>query len=236
MALPVLVLRPQPGADEMAEQLAKENFAPVLAPIFQISALGISLPKLSGFSALIFTSANGVRQFARLSSERKLPVLAIGPRTAQSADDAGFEQVRHFDGNRTELLAALQRDASYLHLHGAHQAGNLSAEAKSHGLSCQSLAIYRSQALNSLPASACAFLQKPDGAIVFFSPRAAQIFNHLANNQGLLDNTKRFYAITISSSVAGNLNPHQWKAISIASRPNMAGIISALRKLSENKV
>ena len=236
MAMPVLILRPQPGADEMAAQLTREGFAPVLAPIFEISTLGISLPQLSGFSALIFTSANGVRQFAQLSSARNLPVLAIGPRTAQSARDAGFIEVQHFAGDRAKLMAALQRDASYLHLHGSHQAGDLSAEAEKSGIICQSLAIYRSQAIDSLPAAACDFLQKPDGIITFFSARAAQVFNALANNQGLLDHTKRFYAVTISSSVADNLNPRQWKAISNASTPDMAGIISALRHVSENKV
>jgi uroporphyrinogen-III synthase len=277
MVLPVLILRPQPGADEMAAQLAKESFAPVLvpvlAPIFEISALPASVPQLSGFSGLIFTSANGVRQFAQLerfqdkwkpvirpetrqnkdlepgfdsikteqalSSERNLPVFAIGPRTAQCAMQAGFCEVQQFEGDRAKLIAALRKDASYLHLHGQHQAGDLCAEAGRAGISCQALAIYRSQAVDILPATARDFLQKtdsaPEGAIVFFSDRAAQTFNALLENQGLFDSTKHFYAVTISSSVADNLNPCQWKAISIAAKPDMVGVISALRHVSENK-
>jgi uroporphyrinogen-III synthase len=243
MVLPVLILRPQPGADEMAAQLAKESFAPVLvpvlAPIFEISALPASVPQLSGFSGLIFTSANGVRQFSLLSSERNLPVFAIGPRTAQCAMQAGFCEVQQFEGDRAKLIAALRKDASYLHLHGQHQAGDLCAEAGRAGISCQALAIYRSQAVNILPATARDFLQKtdsaPEGAIVFFSDRAVQTFNALLENQGLFDSTKRFYAVTISSSVADNLNPCQWKAISIAAKPDMVGVISALRHVSENK-
>ena len=89
---PVWITRARPGAETTAARVAALGFEAVVDPLLAVETLAFAVD-LSDVRALAFTSANGVEAFARGSSERGLPVFAVGRATARAAEAAGFDAV-----------------------------------------------------------------------------------------------------------------------------------------------
>ena len=94
MAAPrtLLLTRPRAQSEAFAAVLAAElpgRFRPVVSPILEIVPLPAPLD-LDGLQGLIFTSANGVEQFAARSPDRSLPAWCVGEMTAAAARRAGL--------------------------------------------------------------------------------------------------------------------------------------------------
>ena len=116
-----LVTRPRTEAIALAEALALRGVTALLEPLLDIHYRDLDpSPDLAGVQALLCTSANGVRAFARLSPERTLRLLAVGDATAARARAAGFGEV-HSTGGAVDDL----RHLTVVHDH----ADNLAAVA-----------------------------------------------------------------------------------------------------------
>ena len=57
----VLILRPQPGADESAARARALGLDPVVAPLFTVRPLAWEAPNPADFDAVMMTSANAAR-------------------------------------------------------------------------------------------------------------------------------------------------------------------------------
>ena len=89
MAVPrtLLLTRPRAQSEAFAEVLAAElpgRFRAVVSPILEIVPVAAALD-LDGLQGLIFTSANGVEQFAARTPERSLTAWCVGEMTAAAA-------------------------------------------------------------------------------------------------------------------------------------------------------
>ncbi len=98
----IWITRAEPGAQLTAERLRALGHEPGVPPLMEGQPVG-EPPDLAGVGALAFTSRNGVRAFAALSSERSLPVFAVGDATASAAREAGFQDVSSAGGDRLLL-------------------------------------------------------------------------------------------------------------------------------------
>src|SRR5471030_629753 len=96
MALTALITRPEEDARPLADELAARGIAvlvePLLATATQHAAARDLAGDLAGVQAIFFTSANGVRAFAELSSRRDIGVLAVGDATAAAARAVGLDR------------------------------------------------------------------------------------------------------------------------------------------------
>lgn len=99
----VLVTRSREQAAELAAALAAAGATAVPLPLLRIDppastrAVDAALARLPEYDALLFTSANAVRSFARRAEERGValaglaaPVVCVGPKTAEAALAAGL--------------------------------------------------------------------------------------------------------------------------------------------------
>ena len=89
----VLITRPREASERLARRIAALGYEPVIAPMLKIVPQTSSVPLPPGTGTLLFTSANGVRAFARRQPERSAPVFAVGAATADAARAAGFGDV-----------------------------------------------------------------------------------------------------------------------------------------------
>jgi len=91
---PLLVLRPQPGADETATRAVAQGLAPLVIPMFQVQAVPWSVDPTIPYDAVFITSSNGL-QFIdnNLNSLKDLPILCVGVATAEAARRAGLSDV-----------------------------------------------------------------------------------------------------------------------------------------------
>jgi uroporphyrinogen-III synthase len=232
----VLVTRPAKDGAQTAAQLAALGHQAVLAPLLTTHFFDLPAPTLDDVQAILATSANGVRAFARLSPRRDLALFAVGPQTAEAAAAAGFENVRNADGDARALAGATARWTSpakgtLLHVSGEQGSGVLADTLATEGFTLRKAVLYRVEAADTLPAAAATALANHEvEAALFFSPRSARVFAQLAARDNL--SVHRMIAVCISDATAAALtgaeSPPDFAGIRIAARPNQDALLARL--------
>lgn len=228
----VLVTRSEPGASETAQRLADRGYSPVVEPLFSIEAIAASLPP---YDALAFTSANGVRAFARLDPTRDLPVFCVGGRTAQEALDLGFARVLSAEGDVNDLAILIgnrmQAGARLLHTGNEESRGDLSGTLAARGIEASFVPTFRAAPVAAPGPRLAAHLGgKPAfDAILIHSARAAAILSQFAAkspNRAPLD---------VASISAEAVRPliHLARRVQTAARPNEAALVDSLGLLRD---
>ncbi len=145
--LKIWITRAQPGADATAARVHVLGHTTLVAPLLAVEVLENVEVDLGGVGALAFTSANGLRAFARLSADRSLRVFAVGAATAQAARQAGFKQVLSADGDVAALargIASRRAEISGVVLHpgAAELAGDLAGALEQARVEVRALTLY----------------------------------------------------------------------------------------------
>src|SRR5215469_13939273 len=99
----VLVTRPVDDAEETAAELRARGHSPIIAPLLEIEFVDGTPIVLDGVSAVLATSSNGVRAFAKRVDRRDLTVFAVGSHTASTARALGFSDVHDAVGDAAAL-------------------------------------------------------------------------------------------------------------------------------------
>jgi uroporphyrinogen-III synthase len=173
----VWITRAEPGASATARRVAAAGLVPLVAPLLETADLteaAAALDALPASAVLAFTSANGVRAFARLTPRRDLKAWCVGTATAGAARLAGFADLVAGGGD----VEALARDlleapaaAEIVHASALEPAGDLVGRLAAAGRPARRLAVYAAREAHP------ARLQEALGAesILVHSPRAARI-------------------------------------------------------------
>lgn len=224
----ILVTRSEPGASQTAERLRAAGYAAIVEPVFAIEPITVDLPD---FDALAFTSANGVRQFATLSSRRDVPVFCVGARTADEALYVGFGNVASADGDIEALGALIEdrllRSARILHAGNEEARGDLTGRLRAAGFAAKFAAIFRAvPAPAPGPVLRAHLAGKPEfDAVLVHSPRGAAIIADFANGSQAALNVAAISAAAVAplATVAGRTE--------IASHPDEQSLLFALARL-----
>jgi uroporphyrinogen-III synthase len=225
----VLVTRPLEDGEEIAARLAAMGHRALLAPLLTPYFLEGPEPDFRDVQAILVTSANGIRALIRRTARRDLPIFAVGPQTAQEAEQAGFTDIKNADGDARALAEATARWATpdkgvLLHVCGEEAPGTLAAALTGRGFLVRRAILYRVDAATALPPLAEQALR--DGALdaaQFFSPRSARVFCDLA--AGLP--TQKLVAFCISPVTAKALTL-AFREVRIAAAPNQAALLALL--------
>lgn len=230
----VLVTRPRTDAGPVTAELERRGFDVLLEPLLEIRFLEGPPLALDGVQALIFTSANGVRAFARRSSTRHLPVFAVGDRTARVAGGAGFLHVESAGGNVGSLVDLVSKRSrpdvgSLLHVAGSAVAGDLAGGLSAAGLTIDRAVLYDAHTTERFSTRTLGFLQEGRIDIVLlFSPRTAQTFASLVNAAGLADACRQMTVVCLSSAVASAISGLPWQAALTAREPTRSALLAEL--------
>jgi uroporphyrinogen-III synthase len=225
----VLITRPQEDGEAVAALLGRAGHQPMLAPLLRPRWLDGPVLDLSGIAAFLATSANGVRALARRTPRRDIPVLAVGPQTAEEARAAGFLRVENADGDALALADAVPRWLApaagiLLHVCGAEAAGTLAERLAARGYEVRREILYAVQPLTLSPQAAAALAAGAMDAVLLFSPRSARIF--IAESQAL--DLSGITAFCISPATAAALPQDRFAAIRVAARPNQESLVALL--------
>ena len=135
----VLVTRPMPDGERTAATLRGRGYDVLVAPLMQVKPIAADLS--GDWSAVIISSANAVRALdaRQIASLNKLPLFAVGQRSADAAREAGFTNVRSANGDAGDLIrlvAASHADqaATYLYLAGEDRAADVEGELAKRGI------------------------------------------------------------------------------------------------------
>lgn len=220
---PLLVLRPQPGADATAARARALGLKPVVAPLFEIRAVEWAAPDPALFDAVLLTSANAARMGgSALARYHHLPVFAVGAATASAGRAAGFREIfsGEGDGAAAISLAAGQGKTRLLHL-----AGRDHVDARHPHAVIERRIVYASEPVGALPEKAFEAM-KADAIALLHSVRAAALFATLVRDRA---NTT---VIGLSEAVrvaAGD----GWAGAFAASAPNDDALLAIAARLCD---
>ncbi len=232
MSRRILVTRAEPGASETARRLRDLGFEPIVEPLFAVEPIPAAIPP---FDALAFTSANGVREFARRTPERAATVFCVGARTAETARQAGFGRVVSADGDVGALAslieARLAPDAKLLHAGNEESRGDLAGALSAKGWSAVFLPLYRAAPIATPGTELARHLagEQAFSAVLVHSPRGAAILKSLAAS---FPNAAPIDVAAISPAAAAPVSGLA-RRIEIADEPNEAALLAALQRLGE---
>jgi len=220
----VLILRPQPGADETAARARARGLEPVVAPLFTVRALDWQPPPPGGFDAVLFTSANAPRHGGEaLAAFRHLPCYAVGDATALAAAEAGFGQIRTGPSDGPAVVEMMKRDGVR---RAFHPGGIDTAELPADGIELRHVPVYSAEAAERLSDVAVAAIHA--GAVVLVhSPRAAAT---LAEQIGERRAQTRIAAISDAAAAAAGPG---WAGIGVAVEPRDEALLVAAEELAE---
>ena len=223
MTLPVLVLRPQPGADETAARARALGLDPVVAPLFEVRALAWEPPAADTFDAIMLTSANAARRAGPgLSAFLSLPCYAVGEATAAAAGDAGFIDVRIGPEDGLALLMTMEADGVACALHPCG-ADHLTLEAGQ--LRIARIPVYEARAVEALPPQATAALAG-EAVALLHSARAARLLGALVGDRS------RIIVAAISPRTARAAGSG-WRQLAVAAEPRDHALLALAAKLCQ---
>ncbi|TMJ15235.1 MAG: uroporphyrinogen-III synthase [Alphaproteobacteria bacterium] len=237
----VLVTRPHPDSEISAEALRGRGFEVLLAPMLRFEPVAFLDDAEVDYGAVIATSANALRAIEpQLAASRltKLPLFAVGERTASLARKAGFSNVIAAQGDAAGLrdlvlecvrARALKKASVLLYLAGADLSRDLAGELGERGFSVVTQTTYRMIPVASLPRAVCdAFAGNAVEAVLHYSRRSARAFLEAVRADGVEISALAIPHCCISPAVATILRDAGANQVMVAASPDEKALFEAL--------
>lgn len=235
----VLNTRPDTDSADLLAELDNRGFRHLSAPMLNIVFPAPAEPlDINDYQAVIFTSANGVRSFTKLSDNRSLPAYCVGDATAQTCRDYGFDDVHSANGDIHDLAALIRKMVDpargpLFHPAARKTAGDLGQMLIADGYQIHRQTVYEAQESRTLPEDVLKALRKHHvEAILFFSPRTAETFAKLVHSYKLERDLSGTSAICLSPAVQSKISDLTWHRTRVASQPTQEYLLSELGSLS----
>ena len=217
----LLLTRPQADSALFAQRVRAEGWVGevLFSPVLKIVLQPPKPAQLDTANTLVFTSQHAVAALVAATERRDWPVWAVGPRTAQAAQEAGFRDLRQSGGDAKALLHDLTRDPPMppvLHLRGQHAASDIARHLRAAGQEADAVVVYRQDACALSPEAMLRLRQGGDVILPVFSPRSARLLSSALLAQTAI--TARLHLIAISDAAALPLNPVAAARCCIATR------------------
>jgi uroporphyrinogen-III synthase len=228
----VVITRPEPAGERTAAALAARGHDVWKVPLMRIAPVAADLA--GHWGAVIITSANAPAAAAGNAALRKLPLFAVGERSAQAARQAGFADVSSAGGDVRDLVQLLRErkaggQAPLLYLAGEDRAADLIGELAAHGIAAELRVVYRAAPL-PFPDELVAALQAGGDvqAVLHFSKRSADNYVAGARAAGVAEQALAVRHYCLSAQVAAPLSAAGAKRVTVAPRPQEAALIELL--------
>jgi len=233
----LLVTRPQPDAEHTVAALAGRGHQVAHAALLRVEVIADAELGSGPWSALVVTSANALRAVAahpRRAALLRLPVLAVGRRTAAAARAAGFPEVTTAGGDVRELAQChrewARNDAGgdpLLYLAGEDRSGDLAAALA--GRVVHTAVVYRAVKADKFPPAIAAALAagQIDG-VLHFSRRSAQAYLDCARAAALLAPALAVTHYCLSAQIAEPLATAGARSLRTAARPDETALIELI--------
>ncbi len=223
MTLPLIVLRPEPGAGVTVARANAIGLEAIAHPLFKTVSVAWDAPEASAFTGILLTSANSARHAgAGLAIYLHLPAFAVGMATADAAHAAGFTSVVSGDRDVAMLLAKVATLGRHRLL---HLSGEDITEMDVANIDIERRIVYRaqeqpveSQLLRTLAAG---------GVALVHSPRAASRLAEIAPDRS------RLSVAAISRRTADAAGPG-WRRVAIADVPRDEAVLELAATLARN--
>ncbi len=232
----LVVTRPHADGERTAAALRACGYEVLLAPLMRVEPVKADLSGTWG--AVVITSANAPLAIAgnpACTALFKLPVFAVGRRSAEAAREAGFADVTSAGGDVRDLvrlIAERHADATapLLYLAGEDRAADLVGELIVHGIAAEMRIVYRAVTAPFPPGLITALEAGEVDAVLHFSKRSAENYLAGAAQAGVAAQALGVRHICLSAQIAAPLADAGAGRIAIAPRPNESALIASLER------
>ena len=226
----IALTRPQADAERSASALRALGHDVLVAPLMRVEPIAADLS--GDWSAVVITSANAPMVIEKNLELVKLPVYAVGERSAQAARAAGFTQVMSAGGDAhdlVQLIVARHRDEKpLLYLAGEDRAADLVGELARHDIPADMRIVYRAVTAPFPPALTDALRAGTLDAVLHYSKRSAENYIAGARETGIAPAALAVCHVCLSAHVADPLRAAGAATISVAKHPDEAAIVELL--------
>jgi len=225
-----LVLRAREDAPRTAAKLAEMGFGCVRSPVLEIVATGATAPA-EDFDAVIVTSAKALEHGDQPEDLRRLPLFAVGARTAALAARRGWRVAGWAPESVALLSVILERRPSpgrLLYLAGRPRRETLESELRRAGREVFALETYEAREAALTREAAEALAKGEISAALHYSPRSAEIFMRLVSRDNLVTAARALAHFAISAQTAAALGPLGAPELRVAATPDEDALLEAL--------
>jgi uroporphyrinogen-III synthase len=227
----LVVTRPHDDSERTATTLRARGHEVLIAPLMQVEPVAADIRE--SWAAVIVTSANAPGAIAAHPARKaliKLPVFAVGRRSADACRHAGFTKVTTAGGDVHDLVRVIMDHGAdaigpLLYLAGEDRAADLIGELSARGIAAEMVVIYRAVTA-PFPGYLIVALKAGEiDAVLHFSRRSAE--NYLAGADRA-DITKQALAVQhlcLSAQIAEPLVAAGASLVAIAPHPDEASLI-----------
>jgi uroporphyrinogen-III synthase len=216
--IPLLILRPEPGASATAARAKAMGLDAMVRPLFHVVPCAWDAPDAGHFDCLVLTSANAARHAGpALETYAKLPVFTVGDATGAAAIAAGLTDIITTRGDAENLFADVQRLGFTRPL---HLAGKDRTPYPALPFPITTRVVYASEPID-------AALPDPPYVALVHSVRAAQRFAALVPDRAAIA------MVTISDQVATAAG-RGYRTVAVAPEPNDASMLALAAQLCES--
>jgi uroporphyrinogen-III synthase len=226
----IAVTRPQADGERSAEALRSRCHDVLLAPLMRIEPI---VADLSGaWSGIVITSANALVALNEPHEFLKLPLFAVGARSAEAARTAGFTEVEAAAGDIHDLMRLIaERHRSptpLLYLAGEDRAADLVGALARHRVAAEMRLVYRAVTAPLPPALIAALRDGSLDAVLHYSKRSAENYLAGARAAGVEAEALAVRHVCLSAQVAAPLEAAGAARVAVARHPDEAALIELL--------
>ena len=222
----MFLFRPEPGWQVTAETARGLGLTVHGQPLFTVKPERWKLPDASAYDGLLVGSSNVFRHGGDdLSALRKLPVYAVGSRTAEAAQGAGFRVAKTGRGGLQTVIDALEgRELHLLRLAGKVHVPLITPP----GITFDTRVVYRAVAQELDPT--CAQALRKGGVVALHSGEAARCFAAEADRLKL--DRKRLAIAALGPRIV-ELAGEGWEAVHIAKSADDSSLLALIKALCQ---
>ncbi len=241
----ILIYRPQPAASRTASVVEeiKIDRKPVcktfIHPLFNIEPTGNAIPQ-ADYDNLIITSAGVFEVGLDFTPYIYTPLYVVGKRTREAAHDAGFITVHTPTATSLALSDQLMRSQripqKWLYLAGVERKKDLEQRLTQAGYNFTVTEVYHARAVDQLPTSLSARLQKNNIDIVLhYSARSAIVFLELIRGANLMSTIMDIKHVVMSERIKSALSGIPSSLITVASYPDEDEVMDVVKEMVATK-
>ncbi len=230
----LVVTRPRADSERTATALRARGYDVLVAPLMRVEPVAADIS--GGWGGVIITSANAPGAIAGHPARAalvKLPLFAVGRRSADAARQAGFVNVTSAGGDvrdLVQLIAERHADASapLLYLAGEDRAADLVGELAVHGIAAELVVVYRAVSAPFPPELTAALKAGEVDGVLHFSKRSAENYIAAARQAGIIEQALAVRHYCLARPIAEPLSGAGAGSIAVAKRPDEAALIELL--------
>lgn len=224
----ILIIRPQPGADETAHAVRALGCVPLVAPVITLQPTATPQPP-GPFAAIAVTSAEAVRQLAARGINKHIKLFTVGAGSSQVARQLGFTDVTAAAGTSHDLAKLLENElppgSAVLYPHGDPISRDIAHLVP--GLIILPWLVYRQEPVAALdPVAVAAIAAGQVATVLAYSAFQAEVFAKLTAQVPGIANLS---AAVMSQRAVSPLARLGMRIIQIAPAPDEASLLALIK-------